>query len=157
MGSVSKTAASLSMSNVVELWLAGNRVALEADLEAVATLKLCLHVLLVAQVDLLLPLDRLETSVAASVADLGVIVVDSEVDSVAAIVEDMVEEEGGSDTKEEEALEEVGEVAMVEHLMASVMVQHHLRTHLPVQVELEADSLVGMAVAATADHQLTAA
>jgi hypothetical protein len=157
MVSVSKTAESLSMSNVVELLLAGNRAALEADSEAVATPKLCLHVLLGAQADSLLPLALVETSVAASAAALGAIVVGSVVDSVAAIAEDMVVDEGGSDTKEEEALEEAGGVVMVEHPMALVMARHPLPTHLLVLVEPEADSLVGMAVAATADHQLTAA
>lgn len=145
------------MSNVVELLLAGNRAALEADSEAVDTPKLCLHVLLGAQADSLLPLALVETSVAASAAALGAIVVGSEVDSVAAIAEDMVVDEGGSDTKEEEASEEAGGVVIAEHPMALVMAQHHLLTHLLVLVEPEADSLVGMAVAATADHQLTAA
>jgi len=168
MVSVSKTAAFSSMLSVAELLLAGNRVASEADSEVVDTPRPCLHVLLAVQVGLLLPLDLVETSVADSVAALGVAIVEvSEVDSVAAIVADMAVEEGESGTKEEEeALEVVGEVAMVAHPMAmvahpmaSVMVQHLLLTHLPVQVGQEpvADSLVGMAVAATADHQLTAA
>ena len=158
MVSASKTVAFLSMLNVVALWLAGNRAASEVDLEVVATPRLCLHVLLVGQEGSLLPLDLVETSVADSVAALGAaIVVDSEVDSVAAIVEIMVEEEGALDTRVEEALEGVREVATVDRLMASVMVQYHLLMRLPVQVEPEADSLVGMAVVATADHQLTAA
>lgn len=122
-----------------------------------ATLKQCLHVLLAARVASLLLLGLAETSVVDSVAGLEATVVDSEVDFAAAIGEGMVEEEEGLGTKEEEDLEAVGEAAMVERPMASVMAQHHLLTHLPVQVETEADSLVGMAAAVTADHQLTAA
>ena len=125
-------------------------------MEAEATPRQCPRVLL-DLVDLQLLLDQVDSE-ADSAEGLVVIVVEVDfvVGSEAATVVGLVEDEEASATRAEAALVEEAEVDTADHPMASVMALHHLPMHLRARVVGPA-FLVGMAVVALADHQLTAA
>ena len=152
MAFVLKIVVCLLMWNVVESLLVGDLAVLEVVLEVEVTLRQCLHDQLVPEDSLLLQPDP-GVSVEDSEAGLVIVAVASVAAFVAATEEDTVEEEEALGTKAEGALAEVEEAAMVGHQMALQMGLHHLPMRLPVQVEAEVVSLVGMVVGLTADHQ----
>ena len=106
--------------------------------------------------DSLLLLD-LEDSAADFVEGLAaIVVVGSVVGSEVATVVDLVEVEEVLGTRVEVALAVEAEAGTVDPPMASVTALHHLPTH-PLALVVGPAFLVGMAVVAMADRQLTVA